>query len=69
MLGLAVARYVLALEPLASAPPETVVAALAPTVRRYLTGPWAPRPRRLTPAGEVGARRQVHIVGGAPSRV
>jgi AcrR family transcriptional regulator len=45
MLGLAVARYVLGLEPLASAPPETVVAALAPTVRRYLTGALgAPRP-------------------------
>jgi AcrR family transcriptional regulator len=39
MLGLAVARYVLALEPLATAPAETVVAALAPTIRRYLTEP------------------------------
>jgi hypothetical protein len=31
-------RYVLRLEPLASASPESVVAALAPTVQRYLTG-------------------------------
>jgi len=41
MLGLAVTRYVLALEPLASAPAERVVAVLAPTIRRYLTGPLA----------------------------
>jgi AcrR family transcriptional regulator len=39
MLGLAVTRYVLALEPLASAPAGTVVAVLAPTIRRYLTEP------------------------------
>ncbi len=39
MLGLAVARYVLALEPLATAPAETIVATLAPTIRRYLTEP------------------------------
>ena len=39
MLGLAVTRYVLALEPLASAPAAAVVAVLAPTVRRYLTEP------------------------------
>jgi AcrR family transcriptional regulator len=39
MVGLAMARYVIALEPLASADTETVVAAVAPTVQRYLTGP------------------------------
>jgi AcrR family transcriptional regulator len=39
MLGLAMARYIVRFEPLASAPPETVVAAIAPTVQRYLTGP------------------------------
>ena len=44
MLGLAVVRYVLALEPLATAPAETVVAALAPTIRRYLTEPLAGLP-------------------------
>ena len=66
MLGLAVARYVLALEPLASAPPETVVAALAPTVRRYLTGPWAPPPK-ADPGRR--SRRTAQPVGGAPSRV
>lgn len=36
--GLAVMRYIVKLEPLASAPPETVVAAVAPTIQRYLTG-------------------------------
>lgn len=38
VVGLAMARYVAALEPLASAPPDTVVAAIAPTLQRYLTG-------------------------------
>jgi Tetracyclin repressor-like, C-terminal domain len=32
------ARYVLRLEPLASARPDDVVAAVAPTLQRYLTG-------------------------------
>lgn len=36
--GLALMRYVLGVEPLASAPPEVVVAAVAPTIQRYLTG-------------------------------
>ncbi|MFC0528875.1 TetR/AcrR family transcriptional regulator [Phytohabitans kaempferiae] len=38
MAGLAMVRYVLKLEPLASAPPEVVVAAVAPNVQRYVTG-------------------------------
>ncbi|RFU19421.1 TetR/AcrR family transcriptional regulator [Geodermatophilus marinus] len=38
VMGLVMARYVLRLEPLASADPETVVAALGPTIQRYLTG-------------------------------
>jgi AcrR family transcriptional regulator len=37
LLGLALARYVLALEPLASADPELVVAAVGPTLQRYFT--------------------------------
>jgi AcrR family transcriptional regulator len=44
MLGLAVARYVLVLEPLATAPAGTLVAAVAPTIRRYLTEPLATIP-------------------------
>jgi len=38
LIGLALARYVVAVEPLASAPPEVLVRALAPTVQRYLAG-------------------------------
>ena len=37
MLGLAMARYILKIEPLASASPEFLVATIAPTVQRYLT--------------------------------
>ena len=37
--GLVVTRYLLALEPLASLPADRVVAALAPTLQRYLDGP------------------------------
>lgn len=38
LLGLATVRYILRVEPLASASQETIVAALAPTLQRYLTG-------------------------------
>jgi AcrR family transcriptional regulator len=38
MIGVVMARYVLKLEPLASASPESLVAAIGPTVQRYLTG-------------------------------
>jgi AcrR family transcriptional regulator len=37
LLGLALCRYILHLEPLASLPPSQVVAAVAPSVQRYLT--------------------------------
>jgi len=39
LIGMAAMRYVLRLEPLASAPAEVVVAALAPTLRQYLVEP------------------------------
>jgi AcrR family transcriptional regulator len=39
MIGLGIIRYVLKVEPLASASPETVVAAIAPNVHRYLLEP------------------------------
>ncbi len=39
LIGLGMVRYVLRVEPLASADHATVVAAMAPTVQRYLTGP------------------------------
>lgn len=39
IIGLGMIRYVLRLEPLAGAAHPTVVAAVAPTLQRYLTGP------------------------------
>jgi AcrR family transcriptional regulator len=39
LVGLGMVRYVLRLEPLASADHPTVVAAVAPNMQRYLTGP------------------------------
>jgi len=39
LIGVVMARYVLRVEPLASASPEEVVAAVGPSVQRYLTGP------------------------------
>jgi AcrR family transcriptional regulator len=38
IIGLAIGRYIVGIEPLASAPRETLIAALAPTIQRYLTG-------------------------------
>jgi AcrR family transcriptional regulator len=53
--GLIMVRYILKFEPLASAPPEAVVALIGPTVQRYLTAPldpalMAPEPGRRTAA-------------------
>ncbi|HEV2089129.1 MAG TPA: TetR family transcriptional regulator [Cryptosporangiaceae bacterium] len=41
VLGLAIARYVIRIEPLASASTDEVVAAVGPTIQRYLTEPLA----------------------------
>jgi AcrR family transcriptional regulator len=38
LIGVVMARYVLQVEPLASASPESLVAAIGPNVQRYLTG-------------------------------
>lgn len=38
LVGLAMARYIVGVEPLASAPPETVALAVGPTIQRYLEG-------------------------------
>ncbi|MBN1091489.1 TetR family transcriptional regulator [Blastococcus sp. TML/M2B] len=38
LIGLVMGRYVLQLEPLATATPDALVAAIGPTVQRYLTG-------------------------------
>jgi AcrR family transcriptional regulator len=42
LFGLATIRYVLKFEPLASTARETVIAAVAPNLQRYLTGELAP---------------------------
>lgn len=39
MVGLVMARYVIGIEPLASAGAETLIAAIAPTLQRYLAQP------------------------------
>jgi AcrR family transcriptional regulator len=41
IIGLAMARYIVKVEPLASAPPSQIVAAVGPTLQRYLTGDLA----------------------------
>jgi AcrR family transcriptional regulator len=41
IVGLVMARYVVAIEPLATMPPSAVAAAVAPTLQRYLVGPLA----------------------------
>jgi hypothetical protein len=38
IIGLAIGRYIVKIEPLASTPRATLIAALAPTFQRYLTG-------------------------------
>ncbi len=50
MMGLAVARYVVRMEPLASANPDLVVALVGPTIQRYLTGPLQAPCRRPDPS-------------------
>jgi hypothetical protein len=39
LVGIVILRYVLAIEPLASAGPEELVATYGPTLQRYLSGP------------------------------
>jgi hypothetical protein len=43
IIGMAMARYIVRVEPLASAPPAQLVAAIGPTLQRYLTGDIAAR--------------------------
>ncbi|HEY1919260.1 MAG TPA: TetR family transcriptional regulator [Streptosporangiaceae bacterium] len=44
LLGVALCRYILRMEPLASLPADEVVAAIAPSVQHYLTRDASPRP-------------------------
>lgn len=43
IMGLLIARYIVRVEPIASAPAPVVVAAVGPTLQRYLTGGLQPR--------------------------
>jgi AcrR family transcriptional regulator len=43
IMGLMVARYIVRIEPIASAPAPVVIAAVGPSVQRYLTGYLGPR--------------------------
>ncbi len=54
LIGLAMARYVVAVEPLASASTDLLVRALGPTIQRYLVGDL---PNLETAAGSVEASR------------
>ena len=58
LIGLALARYVIAVEPIAGADAETLVACYAPTLQRYLTGPLPgdPEPRLRHPGPGSGPR-------------
>jgi AcrR family transcriptional regulator len=46
LIGLIMARYIIKVEPLASAPAAQVAAAVGPTLQRYLTGDIAATPAR-----------------------
>lgn len=49
LMGLALIRYILCVEPLAGAPIETVVAAVGPTVQRYVMDPLEAVTARSSP--------------------
>jgi AcrR family transcriptional regulator len=50
MIGIAVLRYVIRVEPLASVPPEEIITLVAPTLQRYLTDPGPPTPDISSPS-------------------
>lgn len=55
LVGLAMARYVVGTEPLASLPDEAIVRAVGPTIQRYLVGDLGEQPgERLAPAAGGG---------------
>ena len=59
LIGLAMLRYVVRLEPLASAPPRQIAAWMAPSIQRYLTDPSVAKPagRRVPTAPRKGRAR------------
>ncbi len=68
MLGLAMTRYVLKIEPIASAPVEDVVARVAPALQHHLTGPSPSQALTGPPGGSTSrTRRPIPGPGGVPS--
>jgi hypothetical protein len=61
--GLAMARYVVGIEPLASASVEQLVLALGPVYDHYLSGDWA----SATPAADQPATPEDQPASGSPS--
>jgi len=51
LMGLAMARFIIRMEPIAGADRETLIAAYAPTIQRYLTG--------SLPGDDAGRKRKV----------
>ncbi len=66
LIGLAMLRYVIKLEPLASAPPRQVAVLVAPAIQRYLTDPSATAGRRRPAETPSGLRRGRARTSAAP---
>ncbi len=54
LVGIAMLRYVIRIEPLASAPPEEIITRVAPVVQNHLTGPTAPAGGPVASSGTCG---------------
>ena len=61
LIGLALARYIVAVEPLASAPTEVLVRAVGPTIQRYLAEDLAGEP--IQPTGPIGSPGPIQPTG------
>jgi hypothetical protein len=59
MMGILMVRFIIRMEPLASADPETLIASYAPTIQRYLTGTLpGDEAASSSPSGPAAARRR-----------
>jgi AcrR family transcriptional regulator len=59
IIGLMIARYVVRVEPIASAPPQVVIDAVGPNLQRYLTGDLGPtdHPETRKPGNPIHTQR------------
>jgi Tetracyclin repressor-like, C-terminal domain len=64
LLGMALCRYILRLDPLASLPADEVVAAVAPSVQRHLSRASAPVAAASPPAAAFPGRSAVRRPAG-----